>query len=298
VSRNVGVAFIITSAACYGAMPVFARFAYASGVNPITLLFLRFAFAAPVMLALVALRGARLPKGKALLALVGLGGVIYVVQALCYFTALTRAPASLVALILYLYPVLVAVGATLVYHEPFTPARGIALALALGGAALMIGLETGGTPAGVVLAIAAATIYAVYILAGTKVMKSVAPVAAAAVVICSTAVVYGGIAAIQGPVWPGTAAGWLSVAALSLVSTVAAIALFFAGLECVGPTSASILSTFEPAVAVTLAALLLGEAVTPSKIAGGILILAAVLITARAAKRGNESGRRASSSMS
>lgn len=294
MSRNVGVVFIVLSAACYGAMPIFARFAYASGVNPITLLFLRFAFAAPVMLALAALRGARMPAGRALIALAVLGGVIYVVQALCYFTALTQAPASLVALILYLYPMLVAVGATLVYHEPFTVSRGVALALALAGAALMIGLEKGGTPVGVALAVAAATIYAVYILAGTKVMRSVSPLAAAAVVICSTAVVYSGIALVQGPVWPGSGAGWLSIAALSIVSTVAAIALFFAGLERVGPTSASILSTFEPAVAVTLAALLLGEAITPAKIAGGALILAAVLLTARAAAVRERAGRRKS----
>jgi len=142
-------------------MPIFARFAYGSGVSPITLLFLRFAFAAPVMLALATLRGVRMPAGRAFAALAALGGVIYVVQALCYFTALTQAPASLVALILYLYPVLVAVGATLVYHEPFTASRGVALALALVGAALVIGREKGGTPVGVALAMAAATVYAV-----------------------------------------------------------------------------------------------------------------------------------------
>ncbi len=261
-------------------MPIFARFAYTSGVSPVTLLFLRFAFAAPVMLGLVAYRRVRLPRGTALAALIGLGGVIYVAQALCYFTALTRAPASLVALILYLYPVLVALGATVVFHERFTVARAAALVLALGGAALMIGFERGGTTVGIVLAISGATIYAVYILVGTRVMRNVSSLAAAAVVICSTAVVYGGIAMATGPVWPGTAAGWLSVVALSLVSTVAAIALFFAGLERVGPTSASILSTFEPAVAVALAALLLGEAVTPARIAGGVLVLAAVLVTA------------------
>jgi drug/metabolite transporter (DMT)-like permease len=266
-------------------MPIFARFAYSSGVSPVTLLFLRFAFAAPVMIALVALRRVRLPRGAALVALICLGAVIYVVQALCYFTALTRAPASLVALILYLYPVLVAVGATLVYGEQFTLARGAALALALGGAALIIGFERGGSAAGVGLAIAAAGIYAVYILAGTRVMRNVPPLAAATVVICSTAVVYGGIAAVRGPVWPATAGGWLSIAALALVSTVAAIAFFFAGLERVGPTSASILSTLEPAVAVTLAVLLLGEALTPAKLAGGLLILAAVLVTSRAAVR-------------
>ena len=209
-------------------MPIFARFAYSSGVSPVTLLFLRFAFAAPVMVALVALRRVRLPRGAALVALICLGAVIYVVQALCYFTALTRAPASLVALILYLYPVLVAVGATLVYGEQFTLARGAALALALGGAALIIGFERGGSAAGVALAIAAASIYAVYILAGTRVMRNVHPLAAATVVICSTAVVYGGMAFVGGPVWPATAGGWLFIIALALVSTVAAIAFFFA----------------------------------------------------------------------
>ncbi len=285
MSHRAGAAFIVISAACYGAMPIFARFAYSSGVSPVTLLFLRFAFAAPVMVALVALRRVRLPRGAALVALICLGAVIYVVQALCYFTALTRAPASLVALILYLYPVLVAVGATLLYGEQFTLARGAALALALGGAALIIGFERGGSAAGVALAIAAASIYAVYILAGTRLMRNVPPLAAATVVICSTAVVYGGIAFVRGPVWPATAGGWLSIAALALVSTVAAIAFFFAGLERVGPTSASILSTLEPAVAVTLAVLLLGEALTPAKLAGGLLILAAVLVTSRTAVR-------------
>ncbi|HVP20004.1 MAG TPA: DMT family transporter [Spirochaetia bacterium] len=285
VSRNTGIAFIVASAACYGAMPIFARYAYSSGVSPVTLLFLRFAFASPVMLALVALRRVRFPRGAALLALIGLGGVIYVLQALCYFTALTRAPASLVALILYLYPILVAIGAVIIYGERFTIASGIALVLALGGAAMMIGLEKGGSAAGIILAMAAAAIYAVYILTGTRVMRTVPSLAAAAVVICSTAVVYGGLAAVRGPAWPTNAAGWVSIAALALVSTVAAIALFFAGLERVGPTTASILSTLEPAVAVALAAILLGEALTLAKIAGGTLILGAVFVTARAGAR-------------
>ena len=285
MSRQAGVVFIVASAVCYGAMPILARVAYTSGVSPITLLFLRFAFASPVMLALVAARGSVLPRGKALLALVGLGGIIYVVQALCYFTALTQAPASLVALILYLYPVIVAVGASLIYRERFTLTRGIALALAVAGAALMIGFVVGGTPAGVALAVAAAAIYAVYILAGTRVMRSVQSLPAAAVVICSTAVVYGGMAFFQGPVWPATATGWLAIAALSIVSTVAAIALFFAGLPRVGPTSASTLSTLEPAVTVALAAVILAEPITLMKVVGGALILGAALVIARSEAR-------------
>jgi len=263
-------------------MPVIARIAYTSGVSPVTLLFLRFAFASPVMIALVALRRAEFPKGRALLALIGLGGVVYVAQALCYFTALTKAPASLVALILYLYPAIVALGAVLIYKERFTLAKGAALALAAAGAALMIGFVRGGTPAGVALAVCAAAIYAVYILLGTRVMQSVPPLSAAVVVICSTAVVYAGMTAVQGPVWPATATGWFAIAVLALVSTVAPIALFFAGLPRIGPTNASTLSTLEPAVSVALAAVVLGEPITVMKVAGGALILAAVLVIAQA----------------
>ena len=56
---------------------------------------------------------------------------------------------------------------------------------------------------------------------------------------------------------------------------------FFAGLKRIGPTTASTLSTFEPIVAVALAAVVLGETITPVQALGGALILAAVVILSR-----------------
>ena len=56
------------------------------------------------------------------------------------------------------------------------------------------------------------------------------------------------------------------------------IVTFFAGLERVGPSKASTLSTLEPVVSVGLAILVLGEALNPFQILGGGLILAAVLV--------------------
>jgi drug/metabolite transporter (DMT)-like permease len=69
--------------------------------------------------------------------------------------------------------------------------------------------------------------------------------------------------------------GWL--AGLAVVSTVGAIALFFAGLRRVGPTTASILSTVEPVVTVALAFLAFGETLGRAQLAGGALVLLAVL---------------------
>ena len=77
--------------------------------------------------------------------------------------------------------------------------------------------------------------------------------------------------------------GWL--AGLAVVSTVGAIGLFFAGLRRVGPSAASILSTLEPVVTVALAFAVFGESLGPVQLAGGALVLLAVLALARGARR-------------
>jgi drug/metabolite transporter (DMT)-like permease len=89
-------------------------------------------------------------------------------------------------------------------------------------------------------------------------------------------------AALLGELRPGelTAAGWGWLAGLAVVSTVAAVSLFFAGLRRVGPTTASILSTAEPVVTVLLAFLVFGELLGPVQLLGGALVLGAVLALA------------------
>src|ERR671934_131362 len=86
--------------------------------------------------------------------------------------------------------------------------------------------------------------------------------------------------AVLGQLRPGalTAAGWGWLASLAVVSTVGAIALFFAGLRRAGPTTASILSTVEPLVTVLLALAVFGERLGAVQLAGGALVLAAVIV--------------------
>ena len=82
-----------------------------------------------------------------------------------------------------------------------------------------------------------------------------------------------------------SATGFLWLAGLALVSTVGAIALFFAGLRRVGPAAASILSTLEPVVTVALAFAIFGESLGPAQLAGGALVLLAVLAVRAPAPR-------------
>jgi drug/metabolite transporter (DMT)-like permease len=133
-----GIAFVIASAAAFGAMAILARVAYAAGVDVVTLLALRFALAAAAMLAIARWRGVAVPSGTTLGGLILLGAVGYGGQAASFFTALTLAPAGLVALLLYLHPAFVAMLAALFLHERINAAKLAALVMALAGTALTI----------------------------------------------------------------------------------------------------------------------------------------------------------------
>lgn len=277
-----GAAFIAASALCFGALPVFARRAYQDGVDPQTLLLLRFAFAAAIAWAMFLSRRASLPRGRALWTLVGMGAIGYAGQSFSYFTALTVASAGLVALLLYTFPALVALLSWLVLRHPLSRLQLLALGLALLGSLLTIGRAGDGAPLGIGLGLLAALIYSVYILVGARLPAEVTPTASTALVTTSAAAVYALVAAARGVHLPVTAGGWVAIAAVAVIGTVLAIVFFLAGLERLGAVRASVYSTLEPAFTLLLAALLLGEPVTAMRLAGGALILGAVLLLARA----------------
>lgn len=171
--------------------------------------------------------------------------------------------------------------------ERLTRAKAVALVLCVAGSALMVG-GGHGEPLGIALALAAAVIYSLYIVGGTKATRGVDPLATTAVICLSATATLVAIALVRTtlfgtpPRWPVTAGGWAAMLAIALVSTVAAMLAFFAGLERLGAARTSMLSTLEPVVTVALAALLFGEALSPLQWAGGVAILAAVLALVRA----------------
>ncbi len=277
----VGGLYILASAACFGSMAIFARLAYASGVDTPTLLLLRFTLAAGLMWIILLARGLKVPRGRALLLLLAMGSLGYAGQAFAYFTALTLASAGLVALLLYLYPAIVTILSCLVFRHPVTPLQVAAVAVALLGSVLTIGKAGDGQSLGIFFGILAAFIYSVYILMGSRIPKDISPTASTTVITSAAAVAYGFVVAVKGYHPPGTGAGWLAVFAIAILGTVMAILFFFEGLERVGAVRASVCSTVEPVFTVVLAALFLGEAVTPMRILGGALILGAVLLLLR-----------------
>jgi len=280
--RFVGLVCIFLSASGFGAMPIFAKFAYADGVNLSTLLFLRFMIAGLLMALVMSLRGVCWPRGHNLWVLVAMGGLGYAGQAFCYFAALQYASAGLTALLLYLYPVIVTLISALLLRRSLTRQRLLAVLFALIGTGLAVGGNFGGSLLGVILGVGAALIYSIYILVGERVTQSEDAVACGAVVMLSGAVVYGMAVLLGGePAWPATLAGWGSVVSIALFSTVLAIVGFLAAMQRLGAADAATFSTLEPIVTVLLAAIFLGEEIGLWQALGGAIILVAVVVLAR-----------------
>ena len=286
--RSSGTILCVGSAAAFGAMAVFGKLAYDEGATVGTLLAVRFGLAAVMFWGLVlaggAVRELRALAGRDVSLGLALGGCGYAIQAGCYFAALQRIDASLLSLLLYTFPAIVAVAAVVLGRERLESRRLVALGLASGGLALVVAGAGAGAldPLGASLGLGAALVYSTYILVSEGIAGRVSPRLLSALVCTGAAVALTVATALLGDLRPGdvTAAGWGWLACLAVVSTVGAISMFFAGLDRVGPTSASILSTVEPVVTVLLAFLVFGETLAAVQLAGGVLVIAAVLALA------------------
>ena len=280
MKRLTGILLIAISAASFGTLAIFGRYAYTDGMDTFTVLFLRFTISASIMTIILLLRKEPFPRGRILLQLIGMGALGYVGQSFMYLTAINYASAGLVALLLYLYPFFVMILSAIVFREHVTRLKTIALILALLGTALTVDPK-GGQLIGALMAITAAAIYSVYIIVGTNVMKHVSAVQSSTIIFASAGFVFGILTAIKGPHFPISNSGWFAMSAIVLIATVIPVVTFLAGLEMIGPTNAAMLSTLEPVVTVLLAAWLFQEKLNTASLFGGGLILIAVILLTR-----------------
>ena len=219
---RMGPLLCLLSAAGFGAMAIFGKLAYDAGVEADQLLLLRFALATPLLLAVAAATGALrgLSRGSVLAGL-AMGAIGYATQSGLYFNALERMDASLLALILYVYPALVLIGAVALGRERASVRRVAALLIALAGTALVLaGAASGSLDAlGTAMGFGAALAYTVYILTGDCVGTGVPPVALAALVCLGATCTFALASVVRGGPELGFGAdGWVWVGAIAFVA--------------------------------------------------------------------------------
>jgi drug/metabolite transporter (DMT)-like permease len=272
---------VLGSATAFGTLAIFAKLGYAAGLGTQQTLAFRFLLAAIGMIALALALGQnplRLRRNQ-LLTLFGLGAIVYTGQSLTYFIALRSLEASLVVLIAYIYPSLVVIAGWLFLRRTVSVWHGVALAMSFAGVALLVGGAQFHLSWALVFAIASPTIYTGYILIGERVMTSVPAVAASAVIMSGAAIAFCVLAAFSHELAvPANTRGWAVAVGIALFPTMIAISLFLAGLPRIGAARAALLSTWEPVVTVFLAVVVLGDRLSLVQVAGGILVIVAVIV--------------------
>jgi drug/metabolite transporter (DMT)-like permease len=257
-------------------MPIFALYAYADGVETGTLLFYRFGLASLVLLTVLLWQKNKCwPNRRQLGALFLLGGVFYALQSACYFTAVRFISPGLAALILYTYPVFVALLAVPLNNERLTKRVLMSLIVSLLGVALILGsVGSAINPLGLGLALAAALVYSTYIVMGSRLIQQLPSLVATAFVTLFAALSFFGSGVITGNLHLRLPLSALpEIIGLTIISTIFAIMAFFAGLEQVGSTQAAILSTIEPLATAILSAIILHQVLTPIQALGGLAVL-------------------------
>ncbi|MDQ7093473.1 DMT family transporter [Desulfosporosinus sp. PR] len=271
-----GAVLIFISTLGFSVYPILGKFVFAGGAALATVLFVRFILAALFFgtIALIREGFPHLP-GKTWLTMWCMGGIGYSLMAGFYLSSVRYIPASLAALLLYAYPIIVTVLAVLSRQEELSGLKLVGLLLSTLGLILVLGLALKGiNPLGIALALGAAFLYAVYILLGNHVLRTTTPLVSTSMISISAAVTYGIVGlATGGTTWTLSWGTWMGIGGIALFSTIIAMLTFFQGMKLIGATSASIISTLEPVMTVVLAVFLFSEHLSLLQMAGGVLVI-------------------------
>lgn len=287
----IGIVLGLAAGLAFGAGGAIVKPLLESGWSPGAAVFFRITVAA-VLLAvpgLIALRFDLRPLWRAkwtvlVYAVIAVAGV-----QLAFYTAIARIPVSTALLIEYLAPVaLVAFAWLRTRHAPpLVVLAGSVVAIA--GLVLVIG-PTGGPldPFGVVIAGVAMLGVAVYYVLGERSDLGVPPIALAAAG-CLIGCLVLGAAALAGVVpfeaeftdvefFGGTAPWWVPVLMVGAISTAFAYVAGIQAIRMLGTRLSSFLGLSEVVFAGVVAWALLGEAIGPVQLIGGILILGGIVL--------------------
>jgi drug/metabolite transporter (DMT)-like permease len=293
--RALGIVLAISGVVCFSLRPILIKFAYAYVLDPITLLALRMIFSLPFFLAAAAWSAraeGRVPITRAdAWAIVFLGFIGYYFASFADFLGLQYVSAGLGRLILFLYPTIV-VAMSIAFLGKRPGAREVlALALTYSGIAVVMSGAPGGAnadlPLGAALCFASAAGYAIYLVAGSQVVRRVGSVrfTAYAMTVASAFCIaqFFLLRPLSALSLPLPVYG-LAIA-MALFSTVVPVFITAEALRRIGANQVALLGALGPLTTILFAWLGLDEVMTPVQLAGAVPVLAGVvLVTLRPAK--------------
>jgi drug/metabolite transporter (DMT)-like permease len=227
------------------------------------------------------------------LAVFGVTGVAFVQW--LYFVAIHRLPVGIALLIEYLAPLIIALWARYVFHEPVRRRIWLALVLALAGLSLIVDVWSGGVALdglGVAAALAGAGAYAVYVLMADRAVQRRDPLSVACYGFLFAALFWFAVqplwsfpfgkldddASLLGNVEEISLPVWLLVSFVIVGGTMVSFGLIVTALRHIPATRVAIVAMLEPVAASVVAWVWLGESLGAEQLAGGAVVLAAIAL--------------------
>lgn len=273
----VGIGLALIAAVSFGTLAIFAKYAYEAGAQAVPLLAVRFTVTGVLLIAYVAARKGNLRVGRAKIGrLLALGALGYGVESTFFFMALERAPASIVGLVFYSFPLWTTLLALSLKLERFDKKLLVALLLGTIGVGSIFSITTTSL-AGPLFALAAAVVVAMFYIAAQVLTADTPSSVAATWTAIGAAGALWTVAAIMRVSLPMAALG--HAVALGIATAIAFITMY-AAIVRIGSSRAAIANMVELVTTIILASLLLGEDITARIAIGALLVLSAIPILA------------------
>ena len=274
-----GYLLVAVSAVTFAAKGIFAKLIYGFGVDPVTLLALRFSIALPFFWAAVLFFPSQKVSWRDILYLVMSGLLGLYAAALADFYGLLYIDASLERVILYTYPAIVIIWAAVFFKERLNRRKGLSLVLTYAGLALVLKITNGisRTDAiGAGLVLFSAVIYSLSYILTEFLSRRVSGVKIAAYGTTAATVAF--LATWRGEYVPHEPQVWGLLLALSVVSTFVPVLTLALGIKRIGASRAALASFVGPVATALLAYFVLGETLDLVQIAGMGLVITGVLV--------------------
>ena len=212
---------------------------------------------------------------------------------ICFFAALERMPAGRTALFVALNPIVTALILAALFGERLGARRWIGIFIAFVGASVVI---TKGDLSGAIadfsqsvgqgelFMICAICGWAAYTIIGRHALKGLSPIAATTYASLWGLLLLMCGASTEWHQFEPRHLSWQVLAALlylGAVGTVIGFVWYYEGVKAIGPARTAVFNNLIPVFGIGLGALLLGEPILISMVAGGILVIGGVLLTNR-----------------
>ena len=277
-------ASILAAAALWGIIGVWNRNLMAAGLSPTGIVVVRNFGGMLLLLAVFAVkdRGVFRVRREHLKYFFGTGIISVVLFTICYFSCQKICSLAVASILLYTAPSFVVILSAMLWKEPVTKKKLLALALTLVGCACVCGVFDGGltvTFTGILLGLGAGFFYALYSVFGRYALAHYS-----SMTVTVWTFIFAGPASLvmlrpaeMRAVFTAPSA-WLLAAGLVVFSTVAPYILYTRGLARVESGKASIMASLEPVVAALAGVLIFGEPMGLLTLLGILCVLAGVYI--------------------